>query len=171
MLRRPSRKKAERMGAKWPIVVSCTAVLATDRFGSPIILSLMTTMIARPWRRLGCLAMPPATSSATIQLRLRSRWRWIDDPPFRKDSPGEDRKANLCAGSTGHRFRRSIRQHGKNSLAGSIRFYLSSPLRKNISSSHPTQITSLFAAVPSHLRGGSRSSRTRGGMRWTWRCF
>ena len=23
-------------------------------------------------------------------------------------------------------------------------------------------------AVPSHLRGGSRSSRTRGGMRWTW---
>jgi len=30
-----------------------------------------------------------------------------------------------------------------------------------------TQISSLIRAVPSHKRGGSRSSRTRGGMRWT----
>jgi hypothetical protein len=30
-----------------------------------------------------------------------------------------------------------------------------------------TQISFISAAVPSHLRGGSRSSRTRGGMRWT----
>ena len=30
-----------------------------------------------------------------------------------------------------------------------------------------TQITSLIHAVSSHLRGGSRSSRTRGGMQWT----
>jgi hypothetical protein len=30
-----------------------------------------------------------------------------------------------------------------------------------------TQISFIFPAVPSHLRGGSRSSRTRGGMRWT----
>ena len=30
-----------------------------------------------------------------------------------------------------------------------------------------TQISLIFTAVPSHLRGGSRSSRTRGGMRWT----
>jgi hypothetical protein len=38
------------------------------------------------------------------------------------------------------------------------------------STSRPTQITSHIMAVPSHLRGGSRSSRTRDGMRWTWRC-
>jgi hypothetical protein len=50
---------------------------------------------------------------------------------------------------------------------GQITDFLSSPLRKNISAFLPTQITSLIAAVPSHLRGGSRSSRTRGGMRWT----
>src|SRR5882762_4501305 len=31
----------------------------------------------------------------------------------------------------------------------------------------PTQISSLIRAGPSHKRGGSRSSRTRGGMRWT----
>jgi hypothetical protein len=33
--------------------------------------------------------------------------------------------------------------------------------------SHPRQITCLSVAVSSHWRGGSRSSRTRGGMRWT----
>jgi hypothetical protein len=43
----------------------------------------------------------------------------------------------------------------------------SSPICKNISSSRPTQITSFIPVVSSHLRGGSRSSRTRDGMRWT----
>jgi hypothetical protein len=40
-------------------------------------------------------------------------------------------------------------------------------LPKKYFPSPPTQITSIFATVSSHLRGGSRSSRTRGGMRWT----
>jgi hypothetical protein len=38
---------------------------------------------------------------------------------------------------------------------------------KKYSDSILTQITSITLAVPSHLRGVSRSSRTRGGMRWT----
>src|SRR3954470_7974371 len=33
--------------------------------------------------------------------------------------------------------------------------------------SHLTQIKIITLAVSSHQRGGSRSSRTRGGMRWT----
>jgi hypothetical protein len=33
--------------------------------------------------------------------------------------------------------------------------------------SHLTQITSISLAVSPHMRGVSRSSRTRGGMRWT----
>ena len=38
---------------------------------------------------------------------------------------------------------------------------------KKYSHSLPTQITSISAAVSSHSRGVSRSSRTRDGMRWT----
>jgi hypothetical protein len=38
---------------------------------------------------------------------------------------------------------------------------------KKYSASRLTQITSIFAAILPHSRGVSRSSRTRGGMRWT----
>jgi hypothetical protein len=38
---------------------------------------------------------------------------------------------------------------------------------KKYSASRLTQITSIFFAIPPHSRGVSRSSRTRGGMRWT----
>src|SRR5882762_8856365 len=44
---------------------------------------------------------------------------------------------------------------------------------KKFSCSAPTQITSITAAVSSHTRGVSRSSRTRDEMRWTrqrWAC-
>src|ERR1700726_3558016 len=47
------------------------------------------------------------------------------------------------------------------------------PLLQKYSGFPKTQITSISAAVSSHMRGGSRSSRTRGGMRWTrqrWAC-
>jgi hypothetical protein len=44
---------------------------------------------------------------------------------------------------------------------------LSSSICKNISASLPTQITSFISAVLFLQRGGSRSSRTRDGMRWT----
>jgi pyridoxine kinase len=44
---------------------------------------------------------------------------------------------------------------------------VSSPFAKNILPSLPTQITCINLAVSSHWRGGSRSSRTRDGMRWT----
>jgi hypothetical protein len=37
--------------------------------------------------------------------------------------------------------------------------------------SHLTQITSRTLAIPPHYRGVSRSSRTRGGMRWTRQRF
>jgi hypothetical protein len=40
-------------------------------------------------------------------------------------------------------------------------------LRKKYFASPQTQITSISIAVSSHMRGASRSSRTRGGMRWT----
>ena len=36
---------------------------------------------------------------------------------------------------------------------------------------HPPQITTTTSAIPSHKRGVSRSSRTRGGMRWTRQRF
>ena len=41
------------------------------------------------------------------------------------------------------------------------------PLREKYSDFPKIQINSITHAVSSHLRGGSRSSRTRGGMRWT----
>jgi hypothetical protein len=41
------------------------------------------------------------------------------------------------------------------------------PLHQKYFYSHPTQITCVSVAVSSHWRGGSRSSRTRDGMRWT----
>jgi hypothetical protein len=40
-----------------------------------------------------------------------------------------------------------------------------SEIRKLCLQAHPNQ--SYLFAVPSHLRGVSRSSRARGGMRWT----
>jgi len=41
------------------------------------------------------------------------------------------------------------------------------PLLQKYFVSRLTQITSISPAVSSHMRGVSRSSRTRGGMRWT----
>jgi hypothetical protein len=52
-------------------------------------------------------------------------------------------------------------------LDGQISKSVSSPFAKNILPSLPTQITCINLAVSSHQRGGSRSSRTRDGMRWT----
>ncbi len=49
--------------------------------------------------------------------------------------------------------------------------FVSSPLCKNISL-HPSGKSSLqIRAIPPHQRGVSRSSRTRGGMRWTRQRF
>src|ERR1700694_1258302 len=42
---------------------------------------------------------------------------------------------------------------------------------KKVFRSAPTQITSITAAVLSHTRGVSRSSRTRDEMRWTQQCW
>src|SRR5216683_6299853 len=54
---------------------------------------------------------------------------------------------------------------------GTLRKILSSPLCKNISL-HPSGKSSLqIRAIPPHKRGVSRSSRTRGGMRWTRQRF
>ena len=44
---------------------------------------------------------------------------------------------------------------------------LSSPRAKNISLFPKSKISRMFATVPPHQRGVSRSSRTWGGMRWT----
>jgi hypothetical protein len=50
---------------------------------------------------------------------------------------------------------------------GQITGFLVQPLSQKYFCFRLTQITSHIFAVSSHLRGGSRSSRTRGGMRWT----
>jgi hypothetical protein len=42
------------------------------------------------------------------------------------------------------------------------------PLPQKYPASRLTQINSISPAVPFLRRGGSRSSRTRDGMRWTW---
>ena len=55
--------------------------------------------------------------------------------------------------------------------SGVVAIFLSIPLCKNISL-HPSGKSSLqIRAVPPHYRGVSRSSRTRGGMRWTRQHF
>jgi hypothetical protein len=55
--------------------------------------------------------------------------------------------------------------------SGSLLTGVSSPLCKNISL-HPSGKSSLqIRAIPPHERGVSRSSRTRGGMRWTRQRF
>jgi hypothetical protein len=45
------------------------------------------------------------------------------------------------------------------------------PRRQKYSASRFAQINLRTSAVPSRKRGGSRSSRTRGGMRWTLMCL
>src|SRR6266550_2148962 len=47
---------------------------------------------------------------------------------------------------------------------------LSSPLTKNIAPSAVGQITATTSPISSRQEGRSRSSRTRGGMRWTRMC-
>src|SRR5260370_42247603 len=45
------------------------------------------------------------------------------------------------------------------------------PFAQKYSASRLPQIKLTVSAVSSHMRGGSRSSRTRGGMRWTRQRF
>src|ERR1700722_8786445 len=61
---------------------------------------------------------------------------------------------------------RRVRAEGKFSFGFNAIPPVQSYLKK-YSSSRPTQITSIFPPIPPHSRGVSRSSRTRGGMRWT----
>src|SRR5216684_5252246 len=72
-------------------------------------------------------------------------------------------------------FRRDDeRRHVKKSTARRARFGVIAAVEshsKKFCCSAPTQITSITAAVSSHTRGVSRSSRTRDEMRWTQQCW
>jgi hypothetical protein len=60
----------------------------------------------------------------------------------------------------------TMRREDKNPSPINVIWVVQSPSKKYFDSL-PTQINCICSAVSSHWRGGSRSSRTRGGMRWT----
>jgi hypothetical protein len=68
------------MRAKARIVVSCTAALATNESGPPVIPSLITATIARFWRWLATLGMEIGTHTpAEFAVPVRESWQRYRD--------------------------------------------------------------------------------------------